>query len=144
MLGYKIVTQCLSSLTDIGAWNRSGQSGCPVMKRYADDALVNIRDICDSSIVDSFYEHVTPEALFDVQKQWNMFSCLSVSTKRWYRLRKRNKGPLGERVFSCKVRCSGKAVHSFIRKIVQATAGKMLSELEWVESDAHLRLSIRF
>ena len=144
MQGYKIITQCLSSLTDIGAWNGPGQNGCPMMTRYADHALKNMRDICDASIMDKFYQHVTPEALFDVQERWTTSSCLSVSTESWYRLRKQNKGPLCERVFSCKVRCSGEAVCNFIKHIIQATARTILFDLEWVESGVPLRLSIRF
>ena len=115
-----------------------------MMTRYADHALKSIRRICDASIVDEFYEHVTPEALFDVQEQWTALSCLSVSTERWYKLRKQNEGPLGERVFSCKVRCSGEAVCRFIQNIIQATACKLLLDLDWVESSSPLRLSIRF
>lgn len=143
MQGYKIVTQCLSSLTDIGAWNRPGQEGCPIMTRYAHHALKSIRDICDASIVDKFYQHVTPEARFDVQERWTTFSCLSVSTERWYKLRKKNKGPLGERVFSCKVRCSSEAVCNFVNDMIQSTAHRTLFDLEWVENSVPLRLSIR-
>lgn len=142
MEGYKIMTQCLSSLTDIGAWNRPGETGCP-MKRYANSALKEVSDICDASIIDRFYQCVTPEGLFDVQEGWTRLSCLSASTNRWYNLRKRNKGPLRERVFSCKVRCSGEAVRCFIEDIIQRTACETLFDLEWVESAAPLRLSIR-